>query len=498
MSFMDFYMIVPSAFVSGLIWFLILAVFLYIARDPAHHAINALSRVIHNAMRLSAIAVLRWENWMLQRNKDVLLAQGREAAERMIEREFERIDATVRRDLAEYPALHRQLSEKVTQLDEDYQSSIEVPPAPPGWVKAVDAVAKIPAKGDPVVSNILEDIHTSLEKASEDAIEQCRKSSRDRHQILKGMMPHWRKVTRGLSEVNANVESLLERSKSIDRHMTDYENIVQGTNQAVRTLSSSSLTQFFVAGFVLLIALGGAMINFNLIATPMSEMVGGTSRIMGYPVSNIAAMVIILVEISMGLFLMEALRITRLFPVIGALDDKLRRVILWAAFIFLFSLAGIEAGLAYMREILMQDAAATRALLRADGVTEIVQNSHLWITTAAQMGMGFILPFALTFVAIPLESFVHSTRTVLGVLAVTLLRLLTWGLRFAGNVARFSGRLMTNVYDLLIFAPLWVEQLIKGESGKKQSNEEDEPGAETFSQPVAQSMSPSMSQSSVS
>ena len=498
MSFMDFYMIVPSAFVSGLIWFVILAVFLYIARDPAHHAINALSRVLHNAMRLSAIAVLRWENWMLQRNKDVLLAQGREAAERMIEREFERIDATVRRDLAEYPALHRQLSEKVTQLDEDYQSSIEVPPAPPGWVKAVDAVAKIPAKGDPVVSNILEDIHTSLEKASEDAIEQCRKSSRDRHQILKGMMPHWRKVTRSLSEVNTNVESLLERSKSIDRHMSDYENIVQGTNQAVRTLSSSSLTQFFVAGFVLLIALGGAIINFNLIATPMSEMVGGTSRIMGYPMSNIAAMVIILVEISMGLFLMEALRITRLFPVIGALDDKLRRVILWAAFIFLFSLAGIEAGLAYMREILMQDAAATRALLRADGVTEIVQNSHLWITTAAQMGMGFILPFALTFVAIPLESFVHSTRTVLGVLAVMLLRLLTWALRFTGNVARFSGRLLTNVYDLLIFAPLWVEQLIKGESGKKQSSEEDKLGAETFSQPVSQSMSPSMSQSSVS
>jgi hypothetical protein len=60
-------------------------------------------------MRLSTSAVARSESWMLQRNKDVLLAQGREAAERMIEREFERIDATVRRDLAEYPALHRQL-----------------------------------------------------------------------------------------------------------------------------------------------------------------------------------------------------------------------------------------------------------------------------------------------------------------------------------------------------------------------------------------------------
>ena len=66
MSFTDFYMIVPSAFISGLIWFVLLAMFLYIARDPAHQAINALSRVLHNAMRLSANAVLRWENWMLQ------------------------------------------------------------------------------------------------------------------------------------------------------------------------------------------------------------------------------------------------------------------------------------------------------------------------------------------------------------------------------------------------------------------------------------------------
>ena len=96
---------------------------------------------------------------------------------------------------------------------------------------------------------------------------------------------------------------------------------------------------------------------------------------------------------------------------------------------------------------------------------------------------------ALTFVAIPLESFVHSTRTVLGVLAVMLLRLLTWFLRFTGNVARFSGRMLTNVYDLLIFAPLWVEQLIKNGSGKKQADEDNELDSETMSQPISQSLS---------
>ena len=44
-------------------------------------------------------------------------------------------------------------------------------------------------------------------------------------------------------------------------------------------LSSSSLVQFFVSLFVLVIAIGGAVINFNLIARPMAEMVGGTNFI---------------------------------------------------------------------------------------------------------------------------------------------------------------------------------------------------------------------------
>lgn len=480
MSFMDIYMIVPSAFMSGMIWFVLLAVLLYIAREPAHQAITSFSRVVHNGVRMSARAVARSEQRLVQRNKDVLLAHGREAAERMIGREFERIDATVRRDLAEYPALHRHLSEEIKTIDEDYQASTEVPPAPPGWIEAVEAVAKIPANGDPVVNNILEDIHVSLEKASDEAMNQCRQSSRERHKILNKMMPHWRKVDKDLNQVNKNVDSLLQRSKAIDRHMEDYEGIVKGSDKAIRMLSSSSITQFFVAGFVLAIAVGGAVINFNLIATPMSEMVGGTSRIMGFPVSNIAAMVIILVEIAMGLFLMESMRVTRLFPVIGALDDKLRIRMLWFSFTILFILAGVEAGLAYMREILMQDAAATRALLRADGETEIVQNSHLWITTAAQMGMGFILPFALTFVAIPLESFVHSLRTVLGVMAVSVLRALIWLLRLTGNVVRFTGRMLINVYDLLIFAPLWLEQVIKSRNSEGKMVLEPEGEASLF------------------
>jgi len=189
-------------------------------------------------------------------------------------------------------------------------------------------------------------------------------------------------------------------------------------------------------------------------------------------VSEISAIVIILVEVSMGLFLMESLRITRLFPVIGALNDKLRVRMIWITFGFLFILASVEAGLAFMREILMEDELATSALLRGDAVGAMAAANFAWITTAAQMGMGFILPFALVFVAIPLETFVHSTRTVVGAMGVVLLRAIAFALRLIGNIARYSGKIVVNLYDLIIFGPLWLENTItkKLGAGKKESD----------------------------
>lgn len=470
----DILMITPSPVLSGVVWIIVLTLVLYLARIPMHRTIIAFSRVLKNGMRLSARSVMLAESKLIQRNKEVLLNLGRENAERIIEREFDRVDSTVRRDLAEYPSLHRQLSEEINKVDDDYQQSIDVPPEPPGWCKAVEAVANIPTtKGDPMVGNVLEDIHQSLIKANTRATEEYRKASHQRHQLLNNMMPHWRKVRQLLNQVDKNVKSLLQRSTTIDRHMDEYESIIKQSDRATRTLSSSSLTQFFISAFVLAIAVGGAMINFHLIARPMSEMVGGTSQIMGMKLNNIAALVIILVELAMGLFLMESLRITRMFPVIGALNDKVRIRMVWTFFSILLFLACIEAGLAFMRELLMEEDAATRAILRGEETGQVAQSSYLWITTAAQMGMGFILPFALMFVAIPLETFVHSLRTVVGIVTVALLRALAWLLRLLGNVFHFLGASLVNIYDLTIFAPLWIERMIKNRASQPQSENDD-------------------------
>ena len=438
------------------LWFVLGLVALFVARKPVHQGIFSLARFFHQSLRLGANAVSSAEQRLQQRNREVLLALGREAAERHVEREFDRIEGTMKKELAQYPTLHRHLCEQLTAIDEDYVRSAEVPPEPTNWAKAIKAVADIPAKQDPVVGDVLETIHHSMRKAESKALEAYRESARERHQLLKRMMPHWRSMLVTLGQVNKNVESVIRRAKVLDGHMARYEEIHEGSDRAQRMLSSSSLSQFFIAAFVLAIAVGGALINFHLIARPMTEMVGGTSYIGSFKVANISALVIILVEITMGLFVMECLRITRLFPVISALNDKLRMRMMWAAFALLFFLASIEAGLAFMREILMQEDLAVSAQLRGGDVAAATSGVY-WITTAAQMGMGFILPFALTFVAIPLENFIASARTVIGVLTAFLLRILSVTLRLCGTAALRLGAMFVRLYDIVIFFPLWLE-----------------------------------------
>ncbi len=476
MSISEIYFIVPNPVLSGLIWFFIISAVLYLARLPAKKYILAFSEVLHNALRIAAYSVNSADFRLQARNREVLLEAGREASERLIEREFERIEDSVKNDLAQYPSLQRKLSEHITSIDEDYKQSTEVPPDPPQWCKVVESVAKIDSNGDAMVSQILKDIHKSMVKAQDKAIKEHRHACMQRHGVLKRMMPHWSSVKTVLGEVDKNISSILERASKIGRYMHDYEEAIKGSDRALRVLSSSSISQFFISAFVLSIAIGGGIVNFTLIARPMAEMVGGSNFIGGFKVSEISAIVIILVEVSMGLFLMESLRITRLFPVIGALNDKLRVRMIWITFGFLLVLASVEAGLAFMREILMEDELATSAMLRG-GAGVVATADFAWITTAAQMGMGFILPFALVFVAIPLETFVSSSRTVVGILASAMLRAIAFILRLSGNIARYTGKAAANIYDLIIFGPLWLENTIIKKSGSTKTERNASAGA---------------------
>ena len=94
-------------------------------------------------------------------------------------------------------------------------------------------------------------------------------------------------------------------------------------------------------------------------------------------------------------------------------------------------LAAIESSLALMRDMLLVDKASLMRDLASTAPP--VSNGLLTsIPMIGQMIMGFVLPFALAFVAIPLEHAMHSLRTVIGVFLVQTMRGLGFTLRFAG------------------------------------------------------------------
>ncbi|MEJ2691934.1 MAG: hypothetical protein P8166_02485 [Candidatus Thiodiazotropha sp.] len=440
------------------IWLALVVVVLYLARQPAHLMLKTTGRSVYRFMRSAARAVAHVEHQVIKRNKEVILSQGREASEKVIEREFTRVSEIVAKDLSRYPALHREISDTIVKLESDYTSSTDAPPLPPEWLNVVQTISELPKQSDPLVSNILENIKQEVTAAHENTLKEYQNATAERHRLLASMQPQWRSLSAKMDKAQAAVTMSQERADAIDRHMEMYGAIRDGEDKAARALTASSLTQFFIAGLVLFVAVMGGLINFQLIALPMSEMVGGASYIGSLKTSNIAALVIIMVEIAMGLFLMESLRITNLFSVIAHMDDKMRKRMMLIAFSILLILAGIEASLAYMRDLLALDREALNQSLVGAGVIEA---EFRWIPSIGQMVMGFVLPFALSFVAIPLESFIHASRTVLGMAAVAVLRAIVIVLRLIGGFVNQLSKIAVYLYDMVVSLPLAIEKMVR-------------------------------------
>ncbi len=477
-SFIQALSSIPVVYILPLI--VLVVITMYLARKVFHRTMATCGRIIYNAMRLSASSVKLAEKRLQTRNREVLLSSGLEMAERKVEREFDRIGAVVQRDLEGYPQIQRKINEDLLQLEEDYHNCGEIPQTLPDWVKVIDAIANIKPTGDRMVVNMLEEIHRTLDEQHKSAVEEHRRNVSKRHNILSRMTPTWRSMEKTLSGVQKTVAHLNQRTKKIDRYMDNYEKIRNKDDIAERQLSSSSLTQFFISGLVLAVAVMGAIINFNLVALPMSEMVGGASYIGAFKTSDVAGMFIVSLEIVVGVFLMDSLRITRLFSIIGSMEDRKRKMIFWILLGMLTILAVVESSLAFMRDQIAADMELLRQSLAGVEATEVA-TSH--IPTIGQMVMGFILPFILTFVAIPFESFVSSSRTVIGLIVMWALRAIAFVLRLLGNVGFYLARMVVNLYDLVIFPALWLENVViravtkdkggKGDTPGKDKNEKD-------------------------
>jgi len=449
---------------SALVLFLIALPFLYAARAPVHGLLRALVRALGNPLRLAARWCVTAADELKRRNEVVLLAHGREEITQAIQREFERVTAIVRRDLQGYPALQRRLLDELTRIEEDYAKCGEVPPPPPEWIKAVEVIAGLKHTGDGLAQKILEDISQSLGEIYEKVVAEYRRAYEDRHKILEGFQPFWRSLEQTLTRVGKNLTGLEESAARIDAQMEKYEQILARSEEVVHALTSSASTQFFISALVVAVAAGGAFVNFWLIARPMAAMVGGGEYLAGgFEASHVAALVILFVEATMGLFLMESLRVTHLFPRINNMHDRMRMRLVWTSFAILLILAGVEVALAVMRDLIISaDMELKRGLGGTAGAAPATDLG--WVTRipiAGQMILGFVLPFALAFIAIPLEYFISSGRTVVGALLVVLTRGMGLLLRMLSSLARQAATALTMLYDVVIFLPLLIERSVR-------------------------------------
>jgi hypothetical protein len=462
MSFTEAILIWPDRpALSFLVLFVVIVPFLYVAREPVHALIGKFVRTVTSPLRLIARWLSECSLRMRERNREVLFSLGSSEMRLSIEREFERVTTLVQRDLESYPALQRKLMDQIAVIEEDYKNSGEVPPPPPEWVKAVEGFAKIKNNGDGVVEKILADIRDSIEDIYKKIIAQYRGAYQERHHILKRSLPFWRTANQTLLRVERNITGLHDSAAKIDANVVKLQGIFGKSDNTENVLTSSASTQFFISALVMLIAVGGAYVNFKLISLPMSAMVGGGDYITAnLRAAEVAALVIILFEALMGLFLMETLRFTNLFP-LGNITEKMRGYLMWASLIILVVLAGVEVALAVMRDaIVAADVALKQSLGSADAVAVAEAGWVTSIPTIGQMILGFTLPFALAFVAIPLEYLINSGRVVLGVLFVQLLRGLAFFTRLVANLVRESGKLLVSFYDIVIFVPLAIERWV--------------------------------------
>ncbi len=397
-------------------------------------------------------------------------------------------------DLQQYPVLHRSLDEAVKRAEEDFKASSVAPPEAPGWPQAIQAVAGMEKAGDRTVHKILEEIRRAAVVQEKQALHAYREVTAKRHGILAQSAVHWKAIRALLEQVGKAVTGTLEASTRVDAFMERYEKIQRGEDGAERALAGSALNLFIISAFVVAVAGFGGLVNFQLVARPMSELVAGGGWVLGMPVSRIAALVIVLMEVAAGIFLMEALGITQLFPRIGRLPASRRRIIFGVALAGLALLACIEATLAILREQLLE---ADKALALALSGTAVRGRESVAapllsrIPMIGQAVLGFTLPWILAMIAVPIEMLVESGRHVLGRALVLLVRGLGVVVRLVAHLVRYLTAVLTHAYDIYIIVPLQVERLVHaGKADREAHVPTARPALRNPAEPTAQFKAP--------
>jgi ElaB/YqjD/DUF883 family membrane-anchored ribosome-binding protein len=444
---------------SLLLLWLVSAVALWAAREPMLQLFERLGKNLEEALEAAGRWCKASADELRKRSRAALLAAGGLELQGKLEKEFQRIESGFSERLGHYSGLHRRLDDLLQRLEADYQASGHSPPEVPGWAAAVESIAGIPSTDDPNVHKILDGVHRSLDEAQRKALDTYRKDTAERHKILDRMRSLWKDARGFLERMSESVTRALETATRVNGYVDDYSRIRNDDRAAARALSYSATKLFAISLLVLGVALGGAFVNFQLIALPMSELVPAGARLGGVPVATISALVIVLMEVAVGVFVMDLLGFTELFPKLAGVPASRRRLLLGVALGGLFLLAAVESSLAVLREMIVEADAALKLALAGENAT-VAAASESRIPVIGQAVLGFVLPWIVAMVAIPLEMLLDSSRHVLVYLAAHLASGAGSLAFVASRVARTLANVLPSVYDVYVSVPLRIERAL--------------------------------------
>lgn len=272
---------------------------------------------------------------------------------------------------------------------------------------------------------------------------------------------------------------------TVNKAFTSYEECLRGPDRIKVAGHQSIVIPFLIALIITLIALSGVFLNFFLIQRPMSEIVGEGAKVAGVSLPTFAAMIVIFLEFVAGVVLMDAAGFTKLIPAFHTMSDRSKKIMFVVAFFFLATFSLLEIALAIVRENIIESEQQTRLLASGIGSQEAAEAAAaaqpaangaipsagykkifgVSLITWAQIMLAAVIPWLLATAALPLETIVRNSVFMSQKGGGVFLIVLSFICKTISTALKGIGLFVLSVYDLIIFAPLWVERKIKGIGG---------------------------------
>jgi predicted nucleic acid-binding Zn-ribbon protein len=453
--------------VSIAVWIIASMAFLFLAREPVLKMIQACSDATAGGLRKLAEWMKETAHSMREKDRKVLLESGVAKIQGEILQEFSRIDMANTKALNGYPKLQLKLDDNINQIQGDYEECGQVTPQAPGWSEVIESISRAQdTNNDRIIEKMLSEIHKSAVDGEKKAISEFRDATSKRHKILSSMAPVWKRVEKLGKEINDKVDRVMENSKNIEKYMSRYEKISTAEPESIDMLSSKVTKLFIISLIVIFVGLVGAFINFNLIALPMSELVPAGVRVAGMQVSEVSALVIVALELVLGIFMFEAIGVTHTFPQISNMTRGKRKIILFGCLLGLLFLSTVEASLAVLRENLAEAKNALDISLAGESAAG-VENVNSQITLIGQALLGFVLPWILAVIAIPLEMFIEASQHAFARAYTILITLLCHLATAIAYLIEGLFNILGHLFEIYIIIPTQISNLFNGKPDGK-------------------------------